>query len=68
MKKARRSRNIYDSAITYENIYAMCLIIRRTCNNKKAVFYFSLNINTNINYIYDILKEKNIYLINIELF
>lgn len=58
MKKARRSRNIYDSAITYENIYAMWLIIRRTCNNKKAVFYFSLNLNTNINYIYDILKGK----------
>lgn len=58
MKKARKSRCIYDSAITYENIYAMWLIIRKTCNNKKAVFYFSLNLNTNISYIYDVLKNK----------
>lgn len=58
MKKAKKSKCIYDSAITYENIYAMWLIIRRTCNNKKAVFYFSLNLNTNINYIYEVLKNK----------
>ena len=58
MKKARKSKNIYDSAITYENIYAMWSIIRKTCKNKKAIFYFSLNLNTNINFIYDVLKSK----------
>lgn len=58
MKKARKSKNIYDSAITYENIYAMWSIIRKTCKNKKAIFYFSLNLNTNINFIYDVLKNR----------
>lgn len=58
MKKARRNSNIYDSAITYENIYAMWNTIRKTCKNKKAIFYFSLNLNTNIAYIYHVLKNE----------
>lgn len=58
MKKKRKSKNIYDKAITYDNIYTMWSIIRKTCKNKKAVFYFSLNLNTNINYIYEVLKNK----------
>lgn len=58
MKKARKNRNIYDFYITYENIYAMWLIIKKTCKNKKAIFYFSLNLNTNIYYIYSMLKSR----------
>lgn len=58
MKKARKSNNIYNQAITYENIYAMWNIIKRTCKNKKAIFYFSLNLNTNIEYIYYVLKNE----------
>lgn len=58
MKNIKRSKNIYDQAITYENIYAMWKIIKRTCKNRKEVFLFSLNLNTNIYYIYYALKNK----------
>lgn len=58
MKNIKRSKNIYDQAITYENIYAMWKIIKRTCKNRKEVFLFSLNLNTNIYYIYYVLKNK----------
>lgn len=57
-KNIKRSKNIYDRAITYENIYAMWKIIKRTCKNRKEVFLFSLNLNTNIYYIYYVLKNK----------
>ncbi len=58
MKKKRKSKNIYSSAITYDNIYNMWKIIKRTCKNKREVFLFSLNLNTNIHYIYHMLKTK----------
>lgn len=58
MKNLRKKQVSYDEVITYENIYKMWQIIRKTCKNKKAVFYFSLNLNTNINYIYYVLKNK----------
>lgn len=58
MKKKRKSKNIYSSAITYDNIYNMWKIIKRTCKNKREVFLFSLNLNTNIYYIYHVLKTK----------
>ena len=58
MKKKRKSKNIYSSAITYDNIYNIWKIIKRTCKNKREVFLFSLNLNTNIHYIYHVLKTK----------
>lgn len=58
MKKRRKSRNIYDKYITIENLYKMWSIIRRTCKNKREVYYFSLNLNTNLNNIYNDLKNK----------
>lgn len=58
MKNIKRSKNIYDQAITYDNLYAMWKIIRRTCKNRREVFLFSLNLNTNIYCIYYILKNK----------
>lgn len=58
MKKKKRSKNIYDQAITYDNIYAMWKIIKRTCKNRREVFNFSLNLSTNIYYIYYLLKNK----------
>lgn len=56
--KKRKNQVSYDDVITFENIYNMWNIIKKTCKNKKALFYFSLNLNTNINYIYYLLKEK----------
>ena len=37
MKKRRKSNNIYDEAITIDNLYKMWNIIRRTCKNKREV-------------------------------
>lgn len=58
LMKKKETRNIYDNAITYENIYNMWRIIKRTCNNRKEVFYFSLNLNSNLYNIYNALKNK----------
>ena len=58
MKKRRKSKNIYDKYITLENLYHMWSIIKRTCKNKREVYYFSLNLNTNLNNIYMALKTK----------
>ena len=58
MKKKRKTKSIYESAITFENLYSMWKIIKKTCKNKKAVFYFSLNLNTNLNSLYYRLKNK----------
>lgn len=58
MKKKRKSKNIYDEAITIEHIYSMWKIIKKTCKNRRKVYYFSLNLNTNLMNIYKSLKNK----------
>ena len=58
MKSLRKTKKIYDDAITYENIYKVWNTIKKTCKNKRAVFYFSLNLNTNLDYIHYMLKNK----------
>ena len=45
--------------ITYENIYEMWKIIKKTCKNKDEVYSFSLNLNTNLYKIYNELKTIN---------
>ena len=59
MKKKRKSKNIYDAAITPDNIYDMWCIIKKTCKNKGALYRFSLNLNTNIDYICYLLKTRH---------
>lgn len=58
MKKVVSSKNIYDKCITIDNIYKIWNIIKRTCKNRKEIYYFSLNLGTNIMNIYYTLKEK----------
>ena len=58
MKKRVKSRNIYDNPITYDNIYSVWNVVRKTCKNRKEVFNFSLNLHSNINNIYNSLKNK----------
>lgn len=58
MKKKNNTSNIYDKYITMENLYKMWDIIKSTCKNKKEVYKFSLNLNTNIYNIYVSLKNK----------
>lgn len=58
--KKRKITEIYDRALSYENIYSVWKIVRKTCKNRRAVYRFSLNKSTNI---YTILKtlEKRTY-------
>ena len=54
----KKSNNIYDSVITMDNLYDIWLIIKKTCKNKKELYYFELNLNENIYSIYKKLKNK----------
>ena len=58
MKKTRKNKNIYDEMITMDNLYNVWNIIRKTCKNKREVFYFSLNLNSNLKHIYKMLKNR----------
>ena len=58
MKKVKKIKNIYDENITIENLFYMWSIIKKTCKNKKEIYYFSLNLNTNLYNIYKKLKSK----------
>ena len=58
MKKVRQNKHIYDEMITMDNLYKMWKIIKRTCKNKREVFYFELNLNSNLRHIYNMLKNK----------
>lgn len=42
------SRNIYYDNITYENMLYIWNIVRKSCKDKKNLFYYSLNLNTNL--------------------
>ena len=56
--KKKDSRNIYDKYITIDNIYKMWQIINKTCKNKRELYYFRLNLNSNIMEIYHELKNR----------
>ena len=58
MKNRRKSRYIYSDAITYDNLYKMWLIIHRTCKDKRALFLFALNLNSNLLNLFASLKNK----------
>ena len=58
MKKRARSKNIYERPITYENVFAIWNIVRRTCKNRREVFEFSLNLHSNLMNIYNSLKNR----------
>ena len=46
--RKKLSRNIYYENITYENMFNIWKIVRKTCNSKRNIFYYSFNINTNL--------------------
>ena len=50
--------NIYDKYITFENVYKIWNIVKKTCKNKKAVYLFSKNKVTNIENIVKCLKNR----------
>lgn len=56
--KRKKSKNIYDEVITIDNILKMWNIVKKTCNNRKQIFLFSLNLNSNIMTLYNRLKDR----------
>lgn len=46
--RKKLSKNIYYENITYDNVFNIWKIVRRTCNSKRSLFYYSFNINTNL--------------------
>ena len=58
MKKKVKSKCVYEKPITYENIFAVWNIVRRTCKNRQEVFDFSLNLSSNLMNIYYSLKNR----------
>ncbi len=55
----KKISNIYNAPITFNNINKMWNIVRKSCKNKRGIYEFSLNKNTNIYNIGKILKEKS---------
>ena len=53
-----KTNNIYDDPITFNNIYNVWKIVRKTCKNKRAVLNFALCENVNIMNIYYLLKTR----------
>ena len=49
--------NIYDKYITFENVYKIWNVVKKTCKNKKAVYLFSKNKVANIENIVKCLKN-----------
>lgn len=58
MKKKRKTKGIYDRYLTIDNLYESWKIVKRTCKNRKEVYYYSLNINSNLMDIYNKLKNR----------
>lgn len=56
--KKKKTNDIYYKHLKIDNLYKMWNIVKKTCKNKKEVYEFSLNLSTNINYIYDSLYNK----------
>lgn len=59
MKKRKKDRLIYDKYLTIDNLYNCYNIVKKTCKNKREIYYFSLNLNTNIMNIYKSLKDRS---------
>jgi len=58
MKKKRKTKNIYDKYLNIDNLYAAWKIVKKTCKNKKEIYFFSLNLNSNLMKIYKELKNR----------
>ena len=59
MRKRQGSRNIYDRALTYDNMYDAWRIVRRTCKNKRELAIFAMNLQANLYSILQELREGN---------
>ena len=57
--KKRKNKGTYYKNLTIDNLYKSYNIVKKTCKNKKEIYKYSLNLSTNINYIYKCLYNKN---------
>lgn len=44
----KRQKNNLIDCVTYNNLYCQYKVIRKNCKNKKKIFYFSKELNTNL--------------------
>lgn len=58
MSKNDNNKIIYETSITFRSIFSTWKLVRKTCKNRKAIFKFEINQNTNVYNIYNILKEN----------
>lgn len=54
----RKTRRIYDQALTYENVYAAWKTVSHTCKNRRGVFEFALFAHVRVEKILEELKER----------
>ncbi len=54
----KRINNIYSSLYNYDNVLKVYKSVRKTCKNKKELFEFELNLNSNIINICTLLRKK----------
>lgn len=55
----KSKKHLYNDILKYDNALEMYNKIKRSCRNRKAVYEFSLNLNTHIMNILMLLKERN---------
>lgn len=55
----KSKKHLYNDILKYDNALEMYQKIKRSCRNRKAVYEFSLNLNTHIMNILLLLKERN---------
>lgn len=51
-------KDIYSEPITFENVYDTWNIVRKTCKNRRAIFRYYVNKNTNVFNVYNALVNK----------
>ncbi len=51
--------NIYFKHLSFNNIYNVWSVVKKTCKNRNAIFRFNLNLGTNIFNIYNSLLNKS---------
>ncbi len=54
----KSKKHLYDNILKYDNALEMYNKIKRSCRNRKAVYEFSLNLNTHIMNILMLLKNR----------
>lgn len=57
----RKTRGIYDKALTYEKLYAAWNTVSHTCKNRRGLYEFSMHQQARVAKILEDLKARNYY-------